>query len=99
MSILLGAVTWFILAVLFTNSENGGSINKAILSFYGPAYRAGTYVGSFFFPHHAIRGTTGWYVVPLFGIFGEFVLLVIVWYFCLRIKRAFDLDNSGDKLH
>jgi hypothetical protein len=93
MSIVLGAVSWVVLGVVWTHSQPGGVVYRTIWSSFEPGFAAGSYVGSFFFPNHAIHGTAGSYMVPLFGGFGELLLLVIVWYFCLRIKRAFEPEE------
>ena len=89
LSLLLGAATWFVLTGVWLRAIKGGFIDTTVGALYEPAYNAGRYVGALIFPDYAVRGTTGWYLIPLFGAAGEFVLLTAIWYFCIRLTRVF----------
>jgi len=98
MSIVLGAATWLILSLIWINSRRGGAVYAVLWSLLMPGYTAGRFVGSLFFPNEARYGTTGLYAVPLFGILGDFILFVITWYFCLRLKRAFEPQDINSQV-
>jgi hypothetical protein len=53
---------------------------KAEAVFEGPLFSAGVYVGTIVVPNHATRGTTGFYVVPLFGAAADFLVLMAFWF-------------------
>jgi hypothetical protein len=65
--------------------------------FEGPVFRAGVYVGVIVFPNYAIRGTTGFYLVPLFGAVADFLILMVFWFIVaagVRRLRGKKLDGN-----
>jgi hypothetical protein len=50
-----------------------------------PVYDLGERIGMVFFPDYAIRGTKGFYLVPLFGAAAQFLLSWAFWFVLVRV--------------
>jgi hypothetical protein len=53
----------------------------------GPVFRAGFYLGTITFPNYTIRGTNGFYLVPLFGVAANLLVLMALWFVGIRVLR------------
>ncbi len=87
LAFLLAIPSWFVLVGIWIHSATGGITNRILGTLLTPESRVGHIVGQFIFPDYATRGSTGWYVVPLFGAMGQFVLLMALWYVGIRLVR------------
>jgi hypothetical protein len=58
---------------------------KLAASLEGPVFRAGFYLGTVTFKDYAQRGTTAFYIVPLFGVIANFAVLMGAWLILVRI--------------
>jgi len=85
------------IAVVWVNVSHPNRLFDAL--FNGPLFNAGFYIGTIVFPDYTVRGTTGWYVVPLFGAAADFLMLAVFWFVVLRVWRGFRADNADTDLH
>jgi hypothetical protein len=61
------------------HSPQDGFADTVIGSLFSPANRVGYYIGGLIFPNSAVRGTTGWYLVPLFSTVAQIAILSLIW--------------------
>ncbi len=87
LSFLLALASQFVLGWILAQSSAGEPAGDAVWKFLGPAFKAGHYVGRLIFPDYAVRGTTGFYVVPLFGLVAQILFLWWLWYVPIRVVR------------
>jgi hypothetical protein len=93
LSIVLGVVSWFVIVPIWSHSPQGGFVDTKIGGLFRPADRVGHFIGVSIFSDSSVRGTTGWYLVPLFGAVAEIVMLALIWYVLIRATRAFQSEQ------
>jgi hypothetical protein len=69
---------------------------KVTALFEGPIFSAGIHVGTIVFPNYATRGTTGFYVVPLFGAAADFLMLMAVWFIVIWAIHRLRAESQDD---
>lgn len=67
------ALASLVAAVAMAVQHPGGLVERL---FYGPISHAGTRLGMIVFPDYSVRGTNGFYFVPLFGVAADFLTLM-----------------------
>jgi len=65
-------------------------------AFEGLAFRAGFYIGTLVLPDYTTRGTNAFYLVPLFGVAANFLVLMAFWFAVIRIVRWVRGSKSED---
>jgi hypothetical protein len=95
LSFMLAFVS-FIAVVWIAASHPGGWLEAL---FEGPAYSAGFYVGTIVFPNYTVRGTNGFYWVPVFGAAGDFLAIMAFWFISLRTWRWLRAEKNDTDLH
>lgn len=66
--------------------------------FEGPVFKTGFYVGTIFFPDYATRGTTGFYLVHVFGVTANFLVLMAFWYIVIWAVRQVRTASKANDL-
>ena len=86
LAFLLAIPSWFVLVGIWVHSSTGGTADRVLGGLLSPAYRAGQHVGQIIFPDCAMpRATLA--RCSLFGVMGEFLLLMLLCYIGIRVVR------------
>ena len=93
LSLLLGFASLILLIELRVQWHVRGLV-EALLD--GAIFDAGFYVGKTVLPNYAVRGTTGFYAAPLFGVAAVFLTLVAFWFVCIRLLRCSRAESHDE---
>ena len=88
LSITVGFVSWIALGYAWAKSAPDSAVGLTIGSFFKPIMHASYRLAASVFPGSYDPHSTGSYLLPLFGSLGNFVVLTVFWYVCVRIARA-----------
>lgn len=67
-----------------TVQHPGGLVEHPL---YGSISGAGTRLAMIAFPDYSVRGTNGFYLVPLFGIAADFLMLMVFWLLAIQLVQ------------
>ena len=65
--------------------------------FEGPVFGVGRYVGAVLFPNYTTRGTTGFYLLPVFGAAADFLVLMAFWFVIIAVVRWFRAEELNNE--
>jgi hypothetical protein len=88
LSITLGFVSWLALGYVWAKSAPDSAVGLTISSLFEPVMHASYRLAASVFPGSYVPHSTGWYLLPLFASLGNFVVLTVFWYVCVRTARA-----------
>ncbi len=89
-----GFITFIVLTPVAAYSRHGGAVETVTSILLEPGFRLGQWIGGIIFSDYSKVHSTGSYAVPLIGLSGEFLQLVLLWLIGIRAVRYF---RAGQK--
>jgi len=86
-ALAFGFLSFIVLIPLAAYSRHGGVVESITSFLLEPGFRVGHWIGELIFPDYSKLHSTGSYVVPLIGLFGEFLQVVLLWLVGIRAVR------------